>query len=350
MRVRNVARSKSEVRTDGILRAALAKRGYRVERNMRVSDVVEFQGQELTEREMHCYRTMHFDFTITQGDCPRFVVEFDGPHHMLNSTVAHLDAVKNDLCHRVELPILRVSSRELEQNERVSLLAWMLERWTAWQTEGPVLQREVNAERGRLLRAGMHPGEVTDPSFASAEFYFDLNHPYPAVLTVATRLHRLGIITLHAGDDLVARLAASRVPGHLAQCIALPAGEGPEGAASRYVDYEAEVRRWQPGQTSIDLAKEPILYTTSERVVWRWALPIGWEAPSVLASEPDVARFEDRVEWWIKAMGYLWTCDLPGAPSHQVAEGLAEYLVLRNVEQWALQNRDGAGSCTLAPG
>jgi len=341
MRVRNVARSKSEVRTDSVLRTTLEKRGYRVERNVRVSDVIELDRQDLSGEEMHCYRTMHFDFTVTQGDygTPRFVVEFDGPHHTLDSSAAHLDAVKNDLCRRAELPILRVSSRELEQNERVSLLAWMLERWVAWQQEGRGLRGQVNAERARLLGSGMHPDEVADSGPASAEFYFDLSHPYPAVLTVEARLQRLGIVTTRADAKARARIVSTRRVERMAECMALPGGFGPAGAGSHYSDYVAQVRQWRPGQPYTETADGALLYTARQRVVWRWALPIGWDAPSVIASEPKHGDLQERTEWWVTAMGHLWNSDLPGAPSHQIAEGLAEYLVLRDVEQWASQHR-----------
>jgi very-short-patch-repair endonuclease len=342
MRVRNIARSNSEARTRRILCGGLEKRGYRINPAVRVSDVLEADWRELDQDGLRCLRTMHFDFVITQGDhlTPRFVVEFDGPQHTPDSTAARLDAVKNQFCMEAGLPILRVSSRELDRNEGVSLLAWMLERWAAWQKEGAVLRREVDEEWKRLLQSGARLDDLVDSGRApaSAEFYFDIRHPYPAVLTVAARLHQVGVVTLRADSNVVSRLTATRAPGQLAECVALPAGEGPAGADSRYLDYQAQVRQWQPGQTSAGLGDGPVIYTASERVVWRWALPTGWDAPAIIASEPDGDRPERRMEWWVKAMGYLWNSDLPGAPSHQVAEGLAEYLVLRNVEQWAHQH------------
>ena len=218
------------------------------------------------------------------------------------------------------------------------MLAWKLERWIAWENEGPALRREVNAERGRLLRDGMQPDEVADSGPASAEFYFDLRHPYPAVLTVEARLRRLGIVTSRADPEVVARMRSTRRLERMAECMALPGGFGPAGAGLQYFDYVAQLRQWRPGQESTEIAEGVLLYDARERVIWRWGLPIGWEAPSVIASEPQGGALQERMEWWVKAMGHLWVSDLPGAPSQQVAEGLAEYLVLRNVEQWARQH------------
>lgn len=339
MRKRNLARSEGEVKTRLILKRVLERRGYEVYVDVRASDVLEPAWVDLDRDESYCLRTMHFDCVVAQGArlSPQFVVEFDGPHHREDATAARLDAVKNKFCQDGGLPIVRITSRELESNEKVELLDWMLERWLAWQKEDPEICREI-AEKLRQVDP-VRAQKMIDSWNASLDpgFIFDLRHPYPAILTVAHRLHRLGVITLRASDQVVARLTATRKPEQLAQCIASPRRGGPVGADSRYLDYEAQVRPWEG---SIGQSGGPVLYRTEQRVQWRWALPVGWEAPPIVAAVPEGVKLEGPREWdlWLTAQEHLWSSELPGALSHQIADGLAEYLVLRDVEQWAKEH------------
>ncbi len=337
MRVRNVARSKSEVRTDSVLRAALQKRGYRVERNARVSDVIEFDRQELSEEETHCYRTMHFDFTITQGDygTPQFVVEFDGPHHKSGSTAERLDAVKNKFCMDAGLPILRISSQELESHEHVSVLRWIVERWAAARLEYPAIVREMQ-ERWELLAEDCPVAPETEEFYdrlvdCDPSVWFDLRHPYPARLTITHRLRRLGI----AGPDMIPREAAEteRTGRRIwAQWVPAGGGDGPDPPFSlewRGTTRRIEVIPWDIWET---WPERRTLFSSAPAVRMRCALPVGWNAPDFLR---DLVASDPSTEPLIAP---FWYTELPGAPRSEIARGLAEYLALRDIEQWASQH------------
>jgi len=339
MRTRDVARSNQEKRTFYALSRALEKRGYRVWMNMRLDEVLEREPEELGDVEAQVFGKMHFDFVVTKEFAPVFVVEFDGPQHQEDSTRDHLDAVKNKFCRDAGLPMLRISSQELEPHEGVDLVSWILERWIAWQTEGPRLWREITEEieQQRLAPEDYTAGDiggfaVLDPSY-DPTVRFGIRHPYPAILTVAHRLHRLGIITHRADGRTIERLTSARPANALAQCGARMTGVrmGDPGEDEwQITECRGAVAPWDAGPTG-QPCPQP-LYATVQRVRMRWALPVGWNARDALRlpeSHPfDLELIKTRME-------HLWTCDLPGAWSSDIAEGLGEYLVLRDIERWA---------------
>lgn len=336
MRVRDISRSRSEVRTRRILCAALERKGYRVNPAVRVSDALEIDSQELREDDWHCFRTMHFDFVVTQGDdlTPQFVVEFDGPHHKSDSTAERLDAVKNKFCMDAGLPILRISSQELESHEHVSVLGWIVERWAAARLEYPAIVREMQ-ERWELLAEDCPVAAETEEFYdrlfdCDPSVWFDLRHPYPARLTITHRLRRLGI----AGPDMIPREAAeaNRAGRRIwAQWMPVGGGDGPDPPFS--LEWRATTRRIEviPWEIPETWSERRTLFSSAHTVRTRCALPVGWNAPDFLrdlvdsdpSTEPLIAPF--------------WYTELPGAPRSEIARGLAEYLALRDIEQWASQ-------------
>lgn len=337
MRVRNISRSGSEVRTRHILCGALERKGYRVSPAVRVSDVLECDPHELPETDRHCFRTMHFDFVITQGNdlTPQFVLEFDGPHHKPNSTAERLDAVKNRFCMDAGLPILRISSQDLRSHERVPVLAWIVERWAAARREYPSIVKEMQEKWESLAedRPVAPDTEEFEDRLVECDpsVWFDLRHPYPALLTISHRLRRLGV----AGPDMLPREAdeARRTGRRIwAQWVPAGLGDGPDPPSSlewRSTTRRIEVIPWEMGET---WPERRTLFRSAHTVRMRCALPVGWHAPDFLrnlvasnpSAEPLIAPF--------------WYTELPGAPRYEIARGLAEYLALRDVERWASEH------------
>ena len=302
VKIRNIAKSGAEVKMYHVLNRALAKRGYKVWMNMRLSEVLERAPSELDDVERDVFRKMHFDFVLTKGFSPQFVAEFDGPHHQQDSTSDRLDAVKNKFCKDAGLPMLRISSQELEVHEGVSVLSWILERWIAWQKEEPVILQEIEEEleaRGPddpVIREMMESGFL-DPEF-DPTFIFDLRHPYPAILTVVHRLHRLGIITGYPGSGRT--LDRARAEGRskdLAECFAWQSHWGVAEDEWQVTGYIAQVTPWQAEAKSRSWPNPDALYTTVQQVRIRWALPIGWGARDVLSGAPKNGNTVEHLEW-----------------------------------------------------
>jgi hypothetical protein len=341
MRIRDIARSGAEVKTYRALRRSLEKRGYTVLASVRISDVLDREPAELEQHEENCFRTMHFDFVVAVGEGlrPEFVVEFDGPHHEQGTTSDRLDAVKNKFCKDADLPMLRISSQELQRREEVSVLRWVLERWLAYQEEIPGILREIGEwvesnPDDPLVRAAK-AGEY-DASF-DPSFIFDIRHPYPPILTVTHRLRRLGIVTGRMSPAEVQRWMSATRRKPKAECSTWPGGLGYAPDEWQVTEYRAEVIPWDPNRRTWGSGDPEALYSTVQRVRMRWALPVGWGARDALSGEAGVWGTPEHLEWVLTRARYLWPADLPGAPSGDIAEGLAEYLVLRDVERWALR-------------
>jgi len=306
----------------------------------RVSDVIEYEWTEVGDIERDVIRKMHFDFVVTKGDrlTPHFVVEFDGPSHSEESNQARLDAVKNKFCHDAGLVMLRISSQELDPQEEVSLLDWLLERWVAWEHELPGIRGEIEDFINEVgpdcpaVRDSIETG-IADPSI-DPTFIFDLRHPYPAVLTIVHRLHRMGIITHRATQSVIDRITARGKAGRVATCVASELAWRPEADEWYVQSYQAFVQTSTPEAPSAFSGGEA-LYRTTQHVRCRWALPIGWNAREALGPDPLPGDTKAYLDWVRRRVEHLWPSHLPGTTPKELSEGLAEYLVLRDVESWA---------------
>lgn len=94
----------------------------------RLSDVIEKGGTSLSQREFDYYTRSHFDFIVTDDSYrPVMVVEYDGPLHS-DEKQQERDRIKNDLCKRAELGILRIHDRHVTRLYRgMTLLRWIVE-------------------------------------------------------------------------------------------------------------------------------------------------------------------------------------------------------------------------------
>jgi hypothetical protein len=334
MRVRNIARSSSEVRTRRILCKVLEKWGYRVNPSVGVKDVLEADLLELDgKEEWKAFWMGHFDFVITYGNdlAPQFVVEFDGPHHTSDPKTARSDTAKNKLCQGAGLPILRISSQELSDNERVPVLAWMVERWAAAKREYPALNREMQ-ERWALLAEVDSVAPDTEEYWdrlvdCDPSVWFNLRHPYPARLTVAHRLRRLGV----AGFDMTPReeVDAARAGRKVwARWIPTEWGDTPDPLFSfewYATTCKIEVLPWEmlePWPT------RRALFSSVQTVKMRCALHIGSDAPSFHC------RLHLRSTSTEVPIAPFWFTHFLGASRADIAKGLAEYLALRDIERW----------------
>lgn len=94
----------------------------------RFSDVLTKARTFLTQREFDFYTRSHFDFVVTDEKFhPVMVVEYDGPLHA-DSKQQERDAIKNELCQRAGLGILRIHDRHVTKLYRgMSVLRWIIE-------------------------------------------------------------------------------------------------------------------------------------------------------------------------------------------------------------------------------
>jgi len=102
-----------EAETDRRLREICEDFDARVFAKIRVADVLPIE-QSGIDDELYRYALQaHFDFVVSDGRSnPLFVVEFDGAGHA-EPDAQRRDKMKNDLCERFEVPLLRVNRRYL---------------------------------------------------------------------------------------------------------------------------------------------------------------------------------------------------------------------------------------------
>lgn len=145
----------------------------------------------------------HLDFLITRGiRQPLFAVEFDGPRHETLTQIAR-DAVKNRLCFKAGLPLLRVRSGALEEHDKVSLLEYIAYLALSWEQ----CKTRLDSDYKRVLQGDANHENVTDPQTA-----FSIAHPFPATELLCNQLweeHRLdwGIAGHHSSGELIVESA-----------------------------------------------------------------------------------------------------------------------------------------------
>lgn len=114
-----------ESETDRRLREVCDDYNAKVHAKVRVADVLRIEGSGIDDQHYRYALQAHFDFLVADADgSPLFAVEFDGRGHATPEAQAR-DRVKNALCERFELPLLRVNRLYLTP----SYSNWDLLRW-----------------------------------------------------------------------------------------------------------------------------------------------------------------------------------------------------------------------------
>jgi hypothetical protein len=348
MKVVPVTRSFSEDKTFRILDSVLPKRGYKILAAVRLQDALQAEANDQidTPEETTYYRRAHFDFVVCQqvdrfALMPIFAVEFDGPQHDVDSAQKRRDQLKNRFCKDAHFPLLRITSEQLEQHERVSLLAFMLERFLAWQRESHNIWEDCRQRFEQLppddpVLLEMNETGSLDPAF-DPMFLFNLEHPFPAILTVLQRLARRGIFSARTYE-----LKRSYIRQHRPKFVHAvhyplhsfgPDAERPGRWSSTTVMHLCR-EKCVDGRTTLSedrqgVASQPpgvveAVHSAKQTASLKWACATG---RTLLQQGPFGGPVKD----------FLF-CDLPGVHVPDVAEDLSEYLCLRDIEKWAGDN------------
>lgn len=97
---------------------------------IRLADVLPIENSGIDSQQYAFALRSHFDFLVTDLDHnPLFAVEFDGTSHNSPEQL-HRDEIKNRLCDRFELPLLRINARHLTKTYGpMDLLTWFVDVW-----------------------------------------------------------------------------------------------------------------------------------------------------------------------------------------------------------------------------
>jgi hypothetical protein len=132
-RIRPLLVNEYEIATDVALREIGERRGVRVCPKVRIADVLKIESSGLTNEEYSYSLRSHFDFVIVDrnGAHPHFAVEFDGPRHDVDPGAILRDQLKDGICTRLGLPLLRIDAAYLHRVswKRMTVVGWLVDLW-----------------------------------------------------------------------------------------------------------------------------------------------------------------------------------------------------------------------------
>ena len=318
-----------EPQVDSILQRQLTDEGYRILAKVGLSDALaKDRNDHLSSREFGYFTRAHLDFLVTRDNMPVFAVEFDGAHHFLDEQTIENDVIKNRLCKQAGLPLLRVTSSEIEEHDRITLLDYMLMRYIAWGHEYPSIRQEID-EFAATIGPDYDPDNLAvdlDPSF-----HFDLRHPFPARETILERLwenyriawnmvkperHRtakyLYDVTFGSSgpamNEQFHKCTRRALVWHLTDPKRVPVFSE---------EVSVSLRAWLPLRSEVPA---PDVF----QVLWGEI----YGANAAEKAQEIVDQFKIRVE-------SMWFPELPGISSWDIAENYCEYLGFRVIERWA---------------
>jgi hypothetical protein len=133
-RRRQILVNDEEKRAFQVLEEVLRHRSARLHAKVRIADALDIKNSGLTNEEYSYALKGHFDFLVEpEGEPVAFAIEFDEPYHDNNPTAQHNDKLKNSICERLELPLLRIQFEHLQQVGKYTILGWLVELWFLYQ-------------------------------------------------------------------------------------------------------------------------------------------------------------------------------------------------------------------------
>lgn len=196
-RRRKILTNHYEMTVHEAIKDVVEKNNCTVFPKVRVADALDIDRSGI-ENEAYSYALKaHFDFLIAdKSSLTKFAVEFDGPSHD-TPEAQRKDDLKNRICEKLGLPLLRITANYLEEeNESMSLLAWLIDVWFIFEA---FLEAQ---EAGNIL-----PDESFDYMFSS----FDYFRRYRAMLWAAHRDGKLKsppVTNVHIYDSSSERFIA----------------------------------------------------------------------------------------------------------------------------------------------
>ncbi len=130
-RRRRLLLNDGERATDLTLQVAAETNKARVFPKPRLASVLHIDDTGLSNEEYAYALKAELDFVLAEVETglPLLAVEFDEPHHRTDAVTIRRDRMKNSICARLGLPLLRVSADFLRPARHYTLLAWLVEAW-----------------------------------------------------------------------------------------------------------------------------------------------------------------------------------------------------------------------------
>jgi very-short-patch-repair endonuclease len=200
-----------EIATDDALAEAAQRCGVRVCAKVRLSSALDLDRSGLPD-ELFKYGTRaELDFVIADGTDAKaqFAVEYDGPQHLTDRETMRRDRMKETICSRLGLPLVRIGSEYLQRERRFTLIGYLVEVWN--------LEREFSAAQDQGLIPEDEPfipemvvAEIADPVEATkVEWPYWLDRPARLLMVEAASAGRL---VSRTPEELVTPWPAPGIP------------------------------------------------------------------------------------------------------------------------------------------
>lgn len=118
---------------DELITKAVTPYGARVCPKVGLKDILDISNSGINGQEYSYALKAHIDFcVINSNDYAEFGLEMDERHHLSNPEVIKKDKLKNELCSKLGLPLLRISNESLERVKNLELIAWLVSYYFAF--------------------------------------------------------------------------------------------------------------------------------------------------------------------------------------------------------------------------
>ena len=147
--LRAVLVNRYEFIADRMLTELADQHGDRLLTKVRVADALDLDHMQDVPASVKSYGlSAHLDFLMVEvaTSLPKFAVELDGRQHWSDSRVQRRDAMKDTLCQRAGLPLLRITSDFLRQAGKWNLLDYVVDVY--YRAEGFLEAQENGYIRG----------------------------------------------------------------------------------------------------------------------------------------------------------------------------------------------------------
>ncbi len=117
--------NRSEKATEDAIRDVAEEFGARVLPKVRIADVYDITNSGISNQEYTYALQAHFDIVVARDELIDFAIEFDGPVHD-EFDARKRDRLKDSLCERFGIPLLRIESDQLVKIGQNYLLGWLV--------------------------------------------------------------------------------------------------------------------------------------------------------------------------------------------------------------------------------
>ncbi|WP_078950809.1 DUF2726 domain-containing protein [Streptomyces viridochromogenes] len=318
--------NQSEKRTHRILEIATKDTLYWVNAKTRLEDVFS-PGAGDPRDERNFLRDAHFDYTLHRKSSNEVIwaFEFDGPGHVSDPDAIRRDILKNRICSKANLPLLRIEDDLLEAIDGISLLEWLIRRWMRYEKIIPRMISDRDRAAASMSEKDWDEFRISEDVFIvppelDVNSLFDLANPYPPLPKTSTRL--LKTYGIREGLSLELNPESREITTEAAWELSTCGGPLPD--LKDYGLYSRSFCEVQLRRVGEDWLNAPAFAATGEYMA-RVAYPTFPNQSGLLSPNPTT--------------GELGLCGPPYGGSLWAAGPLiAWHRALREVEKWAAKN------------